>query len=143
MRLAAFVAALLLAGGAAATAAVPAGTFHGCPHGVRPLAGGVRAGGRRVRRSRTSTTSRHASTGRPAGTSAPASWTCALVRHWFPSGWVKEECGRTVWLRSALVSVYFPVLDKPHNPVGHCNACSHLAYLVSLTARGWTVWGSY
>lgn len=142
MRVAAFAAAFLLAGGAAATAAVPAGTIHGCPHGVRPLPATYTPAV-----SRAALAYVHDVAARKSG---PPGWDAGarvrevlLVRHWFPSGWVEEECGRTVWLRSALVDVYFPVLDKPHNPVGHCNACSHLAYLVALTARGWTVWGSY
>jgi hypothetical protein len=66
-----------------------------------------------------------------------------LVRHWLPSGWIKRECGPTVWRNSVAVDVYFPRLDKPHNPVGHCNACAHVTFLAALTRGGWTVWGDY
>jgi hypothetical protein len=44
-----------------------------------------------------------------------------LVRHWLPSGWVKSECGLRVWERSVIVGVYYPAMDPPHNPIGHCN----------------------
>jgi hypothetical protein len=66
-----------------------------------------------------------------------------LVRDWGPSGWIKSECGRKVWRNSVAVDVYFPRLDKPHNPVGHCNACAHLTFLAARTPGGWSVWGRY
>jgi hypothetical protein len=66
-----------------------------------------------------------------------------LVRHWLPSGWIKQECGVTVWHNSVAVDVYFPRLDKPHNPVGHCNDCAHLTFLTARIRGGWTVWGDY
>jgi hypothetical protein len=142
MRLAVVAAAFLLAGGAAATAAVPAGTIHGCPHGVRPLPAAYAAPVSHATLAYVHDLAVHGS--HPAGWYAGARVTgVLLVRHWFPSGWVKDECGRTVWLRSAGASVYFPAQDMPHNPVGRCNACARIVFLVSLTARGWTVWGTY
>ena len=65
------------------------------------------------------------------------------VRNWLPSGWVEAECGHRVWERSLTVLVYFPRLDKPHNPIGHCNACAQLTFLLARTASGWSVWGRY
>ena len=59
-----------------------------------------------------------------------------FVRDWLPSGWIKSECGVAVWRNSVAVDVYFPRLDKPHNPVGHCNACAHLTFLAALTRGG-------
>ncbi len=142
MRLAAFVAALLLAGAAAATAAVPAGTIHGCPHGVKPFPAVYAPAVSRAALAYVHDLAVHGSY--PRGWYAGARVIQVfLVRHWLPSGWIKEECGRTVWLRSAGANVYFPGQDPPHNPVGHCNSCSHLVFLVALTARGWTVWGNY
>ena len=66
-----------------------------------------------------------------------------LVRHWLPSGWIQSECGLAVWQRSLAVGVYFPAMDPPHNPVGHCNDCASITFLLSKQARGWTVWGNY
>lgn len=63
------------------------------------------------------------------------------VRHWLPSGWIKRECGIDVWRNSVAVAVYFPRLDKPHNPVGYCNDCAHLTFLAARTLGGWTIWG--
>jgi hypothetical protein len=65
------------------------------------------------------------------------------VRRWRPSGWIKTECGAAAWRNSVAVDVYFPLLDKPHNPIGHCNDCAHLTFLAARTAGGWTVWGRY
>jgi hypothetical protein len=65
------------------------------------------------------------------------------VRNWLPSGWIKSECGLRVWRDSVAVDVYFPRLDPPHNPVGHCNACAHVTFLAARTSGGWTVWGRY
>lgn len=67
----------------------------------------------------------------------------SFVRNWLPSGWIKNECGKTVWLRSIAVYVYFPAMDLPHNPIGHCNDCDHMVLITSRTRRGWTVWGIY
>ena len=66
-----------------------------------------------------------------------------LVRRWLPSDWIKQECGLTVWRRSVAVAVYFPRLDKPHNPIGHCNACAVLTFIAARTLGGWTVWARY
>jgi len=65
------------------------------------------------------------------------------VTRWLPSGWIEKECGSVVRERSVAVLVYFPRLDKPHNPVGHCNACAQLTFLLARTPSGWTVWGRY
>lgn len=69
--------------------------------------------------------------------------TVAFVPNWLPGGWIKSECGTLVWSRSVAAGVYFPELDLPHNPVGRCNDCDHVTYLLSKTADGWVVWGNY
>lgn len=66
-----------------------------------------------------------------------------LVRHWLPSGWVKSECGLRVWERSLVIGVYFPALDPPHNPIGHCNDCAAIRFLAARTSDGWLVWGNF
>jgi hypothetical protein len=66
-----------------------------------------------------------------------------LVRRRLPSGWIRSECGLAVWRRSLAVGVYFPAMDPPHNPVGHCNACASITFLLSKQAGGWSVWGNY
>jgi hypothetical protein len=49
-----------------------------------------------------------------------------------------------LWRNSVAVDVYFPRMDKPHNPIGHCNACAHLTFLAALTRGGGrTIWGDY
>jgi hypothetical protein len=60
-----------------------------------------------------------------------------------PSGWIKSECGLAVWQRSLAVSVYFPAMDPPHNPIGHRDDCAHIIFLASKTILGWTDWGNY
>lgn len=65
------------------------------------------------------------------------------MRSWLPSGWIKSECGATVWERSLAVAVYLPALDLPHNPVGRCGDCDHLTFIASRVRDGWTVWGVY
>jgi hypothetical protein len=142
------MAALLLAecGWASpADAGGPAGTFRGCPSSVLPLPGSAAAYAPVVRNvvlgfvhtgfaqmSRTPKKLVGASTGR-----------VLLVRNWLPSGWIKTECGQIVWQNSIAVGVYFPAMDLPHNPIGHCNACDRITFLASETTRGWTVWGDY
>ena len=66
-----------------------------------------------------------------------------LVRHWLPSGWVKTECGLRVWQRSLVVGVYYPAMDPPQNPIGHCGDCARIRFLIAKTARGWLVWGRF
>jgi hypothetical protein len=144
-------AAIALAAGAAALSSpqsVPPGTFTGCPRGTLPLPGSPSAyetPARKVvlsfvhttyaQRSRT-----HRFGLKDAGARADR---VTLVRHWLPGGWVKSECGATVWARSFAVHIYFPAMDPPHNPVGHCNACARITFLISRTRRGWLVWGNY
>jgi hypothetical protein len=41
------------------------------------------------------------------------------------------------------VAVYFPRLDKPHDPIGHCNACAVLTFIAARTTGDWTVWARY
>lgn len=117
-------------------AATPPGTYHGCPKDVLPLPAAYapaadRAAMRFVR-------AQHS-----ADYVGAYVTDTRLVRRWFPSGWIKDECGQRVWERSVVVTVFFPKLDLPHNPVGHCNDCARLTYVAARTARGWTVWGSY
>ena len=64
------------------------------------------------------------------------------VRAWLPSGWIKTECGTLVWRNSVAATVYFPRMDKPHNPVGRSNDCARVSLIAALTRGGWTVWGS-
>jgi hypothetical protein len=125
---------------------VPVGTFAGCPRGVRPLPGQLALYRPTVER----VALRFVRTGflRYART-PPASLVGARVRRvlpvrdWGPSGWVETECGLRVWERSVTVLVYFPRLDKPHNPIGHCDACAQLTFLLARTRSGWSVWGRY
>jgi hypothetical protein len=133
---------VVLAAAAAARAGVPAGTFHGCPAHVLPLPTSYEPALDRI--------VLHFVHDPLAARSKDPSYVDGarvtgriLVRRWLPSGWIKDECGRLVWERSVAVSVYFPKLDLPHNPVGHCNECAVSLLIASWTARGWTVWGIY
>jgi hypothetical protein len=56
------------------------------------------------------------------------------VRKWFPSGWVKRECGRAVWERSVVVDFDLPAM-------GPCESCAHVVFLLGKTRRGWITWG--
>jgi hypothetical protein len=140
--------AALLVGIAAARArsTPPFGTFNGCPRETQPLPERVAAFERPLR----GTVLRFVHTAFPRISKARAEQLVGarvraiiLVRHWLPSGWIKSECGLTVWRNSVAVDVYFPRMDRPHNPIGHCNACAHLTFLAALTRGGWTVWGDY
>jgi len=124
----------------------PAGTFSGCPHGTRPLPDPIVTFEQPLRRAvlQFVRTSLWKVSNTPARELIGARVTSfILVRNWLPSGWIKSECGLVVWRRSVAVDVYFPRLDKPHNPVGHCNACAHLTLLAAFTTGGWSVWGRY
>jgi hypothetical protein len=123
-----------------AAAGKPPGTFAGCPQATLPLpdaasayAGAARAVVLRFVRA-------HPLRMKTAGATAGA---VQLVRRWLPSGWIKSECGLRVWKRSLVVGVYYPAMDPPHNPIGHCNACARIRFLLSRTASGWLVWGLY
>lgn len=145
-----FLAAVAITGAACAAPALagravkPTGTFNGCPHGLSPVPAGYRTDARRA-----ATHFLHITYAkwnrvhhwgiRLAGADVGLP---VLVRDWLPSGWVKEECGRTVWLRSVVVPVAFPAMEYP-NPVGPCNACAHIAFLLGKTSRGWIAWGEY
>ena len=130
----------------ATPAGAPVGTFTGCPTHVRPLprhAASYEATVERIalRFVRTGFL-RYAQT--PAANLLGARVRRVLpVRDWGPSGWIKTECGLRVWERSVTVLVYFPRLDKPHNPVGHCNAYAQLTFLLARADSGWSVWGRY
>jgi hypothetical protein len=124
----------------------PVGTFSGCPRDTRPLPGPVSSLERPLRIA----VLQFVRTSFPKVAQTPPSKlvgarvrSVILVRNWLPSGWIKSECGLRVWRNSAAVDVYFPRLDPPHNPVGHCNACAHLTFLAARTTGGWTVWGRY
>ncbi len=144
------VAVLAIATGAAtarsASVGTPIGTFSGCPHDTRPIPERITTFQRSLRTAVLQfvrTSFRHI-TQQPANQLIGARIrTTILVRNWLPSGWIKTECGLTVWRNSVAVDVYFPRLDKPHNPVDHCNACAHLTFIAALTRGGWTVWGRY
>jgi hypothetical protein len=130
---------------AAAGDAVQPGTFSGCPRDVRLLPTGpltsyaptvrgvvIRFVGRSFARI----------SHKPAAELAGARTTALFfVKDWLPTGWIKRECGVQVWRRSVGVVVYFPALDKRHNPAGHCADCAHIRFFVSLTRGGWSVWG--
>jgi len=124
----------------------PVGTFSGCPRDTRPLPGPLRTFERPVGVA----VLQFVRTSFPKIVQTPPSQLVGarirfvtLVRNWLPSGWIKRECGVPVWRNSVALDVYFPRLDRPHNPVGHCNACAHLTFLAARTSGGWTVWGRY
>jgi len=132
---------------AQATAVVPpVGTFSGCPRDARPFPGPLDSFERPLRIA----VLQFVRTSFPKLVRTPPSQlvgarvrSVILVRNWLPSGWIKSECGLRVWQNSVAVDVYFPRLDPPHNPVGHCNACAHLTFVAARTSGGWTVWGRY
>lgn len=126
----------------------PPGTFNGCPRGTLPLTepatGYAPTVDTVVLRFIHTSYLRETRSHEPKAKLARAKITgVILVRHWLPSGWIKSECGQVVWLRSLAVTIYFPAMNPPHNPVGSCNACAHVVLLTSRTRRGWTVWGIY
>jgi hypothetical protein len=134
-------------GVASATATrVPPGTFDGCPSAItalsQPASSYAPVVSREVLRFIRTTRFRLMSSSRARQAGAQVT-SVFLVRTWLPSGWVKSECGKLVWRNSVGVTVYFPLLNLPHNPVGRCDACDHVIVLTSNTRRGWTVWGSY
>jgi len=124
----------------------PVGTFSGCPRDTRPLLGPLSSFAGPLRMAvlqfvRTSFAKLvHSPSSQLVGARVRS---VILVRNWLPSGWIKSECGLRVWQNSVAVDLYFPRLDLPHNPVGHCNACAHLTFLAARTSGGWTVWGRY
>lgn len=130
---------------AAATRSVPSGTFNGCPGHILPLPGSQSAYGPTVRKVvlRFVGTTFASKTKTPKKLAGARTTGVQPVQTWLPSGWIKSECGATVWERSLAVFVYFPAMDLPHNPIGHCNACDHIAFITSRTRSGWTVWGDY
>jgi hypothetical protein len=149
-RLAACLFALLALAAASATAnaagGVPVGTFHGCPRNPQPLPPRPVGYETAVR----SAVLRFVRTGFLRFARTPPSQLVGArvvrvlpVRRWLPSGWIKQECGATVWRRSVAVAVYFPRLDKPHNPVGHCDACAVVTFIGARTGGGWTIWARY
>ena len=122
---------------------VPAGTFSGCPRQVLPLLGSAASYAPTVRKVvlRFVATTFACRSKTPKKLVGARTTVVLLVRHWLPSGWIKSECGRTVWERSIAVQVYFPALDLPHNPIGHCNACALTIFIASRISIGWAVWG--
>jgi hypothetical protein len=136
---------LLCAVALAGQRGAPAGTFNGCPHAVESLPSSLASYAPAVRGVvlayvRTSF-ARTAST--PARVIGARTTGVFLTRKWLPSGWIKSECGASVWRWSVGVGVYFPALDKPHNPVGRCGDCARITFLVARTRSVWTVWGDY
>jgi hypothetical protein len=129
----------------AAPQSVPTGTFNGCPQHVLTLPGSAASYAPTVRtvvlRFVATTFARRSKT--PKQLVGARATGVQLVRHWLPSGWIKRECGNAVWQRSIAVFVYFPAMDLPHNPIGHCNDCDHISFITSRTPTGWTVWGLY
>jgi hypothetical protein len=130
----------------AGTAAPPPGTFAGCPRDTRPLpAGPLVSYAPQLRRAVLEFvhTQFLKLSAHPPDVRGARVVQILLVTRWRPSGWIKTECGATVWRRSVAAVVYFPKLDKPHNPIGHCNDCAHITFLAVRTEGGWTVWGDY
>ena len=128
----------LTAAGAVVAKPVPAGTFDGCPRHVLPLTAPLASYApivRSVVQRFVTTTFAHRSKTQKSliGARTTGAW---LVRTWLPSGWIKDECGKTVWQRSLAVAVYLPAADLAHNPVGHCNDCDHLVFIVSRKPSG-------
>lgn len=124
---------------ALATAPAPTlapGTYHGCPRSVQPLPAPLASSVPALRADVLAfARARVKQRGRVTDV--------RLVQNWLPSGWIARECGTAVWRRSVAVSVYFPALDPPHNPIGHCNSCASITFIASRTASGWTVWARY
>ena len=122
----------------------PVGTFHGCPHGLQALPLSWRHEAATEAMTFLTTTygawnrQRHWGL-RMAGAQAGAPF---LVRRWLPSGWIKRECGQTVWARSVGVTFIFPAMEYP-NPKGPCNACAHVTLLLGKTRSAWVTWGNY
>jgi hypothetical protein len=130
---------------AAARDAAQPGTFSGCPRDVRslparPLTSYAPMVRRVVLRFVRTSFARISRTSAAQLVGARTT-TVFFVRDWLPTGWIKSECGIQVWRRSVGVGIYFPAMDKRHNPAGHCADCAHIRFLVSLTRGGWTVWG--
>jgi hypothetical protein len=140
--IAATIAGSVAAAGAAGGKSV--GTFNGCPRGLKALPVTWRVQARAEAREFLTTTyaawnrERHWGL-RLAGAQEGAPF---LVRHWLPSGWIKSECGQTVWARSVGVTFVFPAMEYP-NPKGPCNACAHVTLLLGKTPTRWVTWGNY
>jgi hypothetical protein len=65
-----------------------------------------------------------------------------LVRHWLPSGWIRNECGAMVWHRSVGVTFGLPAMEYA-NPKGPCGDCASVTLLLGKTRGGWTIWGQH
>ena len=141
----AFTLAVASVDASASGRSVPFGTFSGCPPHVLPLPDSAAQYAPTVRKVvlRFVATTFALRSKTPKKLDGARTTGVLLVRHWLPSGWIKSECGRNVWERSIAVQVYFPALDLPHNPIGHCNDCARLIFIASRTSTGWTVWGEY
>jgi hypothetical protein len=123
-----------------APGAKPVGTLAGCPRATLPLPKRATAYASVLRRVTMQFVRTHPLHMKTAGAEVNG---VLLVRHWLPSGWIKSECGMRVWERSLVVGVYYPAMDPPHNPIGRCNACARISFLLSRTPLGWLVWGLY
>jgi hypothetical protein len=132
--------ALSLLASQPAAAGKPPGTFAGCPQATLALPDAASAYARTARAVVLRFVRTHPLRMKTAGATAGD---VLLVRHWLPSGWIKSECGLRVWERSVVVGVYYPAMDPPHNPIGHCNDCARIRFLISKTASGWLVWGLF
>ena len=145
--LALVVLAATIASSVAAAGAVggkPVGTFNGCPRSLQTLPAlwrpQARAEARKFLTTTYATWNRERHWGlRLAGAEEGPPF---LVRHWLPSGWIKTECGQTVWARSVGVTFVFPAMEYP-NPKGPCNDCAHVTLLLGKTPTGWLTWGNY
>jgi hypothetical protein len=116
------------------------GTFAGCPQATLPLPHAASAYAGMARAVVLRFVQTHPLRMKIAGATARD---VLLVRRWLPSGWIRSECGLRVWKRSLVVGVYYPAMDPPHNPIGHCSACARIRFLLSRTPSGWLVWGLY
>ena len=129
---------------ARATGGKPVGTFSGCPRGLQALPLTWRheaaTGAMTFLTTTYATWNRERHWGlRMAGAQEGAPF---LVRRWLPSGWIKSECGQTVWARSVGVTFVFPAMEYPY-PKGPCNACAHVTLLLGKTRNAWVTWGNY
>lgn len=127
---------------AASTAPVP-GTFDGCPHGLLPLPSLSATDDAAIR---------HASTSFMRTTYAKLNsqrhWKLQLasfqlgraflIRTWLPTGWIKQECSRAVWEKSAGVGVALPEMRRA-DPA--CADCAHIVLILGKHKSGWAVWG--
>src|SRR4051812_27113182 len=93
---------------ATAHAGHPAGTFAGCPTGLKPIPADYASTARRLALQFALT--------HPRGMRLKGAHATQAIRvsHWLPSGWIRSACGLAVWRRSVAVNVTFPAMEYPN-----------------------------